>query len=245
MIPKIVHYIWFGGKPYPEKIRYCIDSWKKYLPGYEFMLWNENSFDVNSVPFTKQAFEHKKWAFVSDYVRVYALYKYGGWYLDTDNEICKPLTPFENHRMVLGTDDDGALTALMGSERGHELWRKILNYYETMDFVREDGSLNMTVNNKYIEKLLFAYGFENKNIYQTLQGGIEVYPDDYFHVVSFLTQKHHRTKNTYAIHWHTNLWLPKSSRFKRFIREKILSPIIGAKNSANCFMLFNKLIRKK
>lgn len=245
MIPKIIHYIWFGGKPYSRKIQYCMDSWKKYLPDYEFMLWNEDTFDVNSIPFTKQAFEHRKWAFVSDYIRLYALYKYGGWYLDTDNEICKPLAPLEDHRIVLGTDDDGALTALMGSESGHKLWDKTLNYYQSMNFVREDGSLNMTVNNKYIEELLSAYGFENKNERQSLSEGIEVFPDDYFHVVSFLTQKHNRTKNTYAIHWHTNLWLPKTSKFKRFIREKILAPILGSENSARLFIRLRKLIKRK
>ena len=100
MIPKIIHYIWFGGKPFPDKIIKCIDSWKKYLPEYEFRLWNEESFDVNSSIFTKQAYENKKWAFVSDYVRVYALYNYGGWYLDTDIEILKPIHRFESERCV-------------------------------------------------------------------------------------------------------------------------------------------------
>lgn len=235
MIPKIVHYIWFGKKPYPEKIRYCMESWKKHLPDYEFMLWNEDSFDVNSVPFTKQAFEHKKWAFVSDYVRVYALYKYGGWYLDTDNEICKPLFPLEDSRIVLGTDETGSLTALMGSEPMHDFWASILRYYSTLNFVNSDGSLNMIVNNKYLEEELKKYGFVLENKRQSLIEGIEIYPDDYFHVVEFLSQKQHRTNNTYAIHWHTNLWLPRSSAFKRYIREKILIPILGGNKAAKIF----------
>lgn len=124
MIPKIVHYIWFGGNSYSEKIQHCIDSWHKYLPDYEFMLWNEETFDVNSVRFTKEAYENKKWAFVSDYVRVYALYNYGGFYLDTDVEVLKPLTDFTGNKLLLGTDEDGALTALMGSEKNFELWGK-------------------------------------------------------------------------------------------------------------------------
>ena len=84
MIPKIIHYIWFGGKPFPNKVLKGRESWHKYLPDYEFKLWNEETFDVNSVEFTKQAYANKKWAFVSDYVRMYALNKFGGWYLDTD-----------------------------------------------------------------------------------------------------------------------------------------------------------------
>lgn len=124
MIPKIIHFIWFGGNPFPEKVQYCIESWKKYLPDYQFMLWNEEAFDVTTLPFTEQAYMHKKWAFVSDYVRVYALYKYGGWYLDTDIEIVRPLMSLEQYRLVLGTDEEGFLTALMGSEKTHSHFGK-------------------------------------------------------------------------------------------------------------------------
>ena len=98
MIPKVIHYIWFGGKPYSDKIQKCIDSWNKYLPEYKFMLWNEDTFDVaNSCDFVRQAYENKKWAFVSDYVRVWALNKFGGIYLDTDVEVVRPLDQFLVH----------------------------------------------------------------------------------------------------------------------------------------------------
>ena len=146
MIPKIIHYIWFGGKSFPDRVQKCIDSWHKYMPEYEFKLWNEETFDVNSVEFTKQSYANKKWAFVSDYVRIYALNRFGGWYFDTDIEILRPLAPFEDKRMVLGTDHDGALTALMGSEPGHPYWKEMLEKYDSMRFLKEDGSFNMTVN---------------------------------------------------------------------------------------------------
>jgi len=241
MIPKIIHYIWFGGKPFPPKIQYCIESWKKYLPDYQFMLWNEDTFDVNSVEFTKQAYENKKWAFVSDYVRVHALNKYGGWYLDTDVEILKPLSPFEDKRMVLGTDESGALTALMGSEKEHPYWGLILDYYNNMSFVLPDGTLNMVVNNTYLQEILNSYGYKMKNEYQELREGIYVYPDDYFHVLTFISQEMHRTKNSVAIHWHTNLWVGSSSKAKRVLRERILAPIIGKKKAARLFNWLHEL----
>ena len=227
MIPKIIHYIWFGGKPFPEKVQKCIDSWHKYLPDYEFKLWNEDTFDVNSVEFTKQAYANKKWAFVSDYVRMYALNKYGGWYLDTDIEILKPIERFEEHRMVLGTDHDGALTALMASEPNHPYWKEVLAFYDSMNFVNKDGTFNMTVNNTYLQGVLKEYGYVFENKYQELKHGIIVYPDDYFHVADVEKGTLHKTENSYAIHWHTLLWTSDMSHWMRFFRLHVLKPIFG------------------
>lgn len=243
MIPKIIHYIWFGKKPFPEKVQECIDSWHKYMPEYKFMLWNEDSFDVNSVPFTKQAYENKKWAFVSDYVRIYALNKFGGWYLDTDVEILKPLAPFENRRMVFGTDVNGALTALMGSESGHPYWNRMLDIYAKMSFIKEDGSLNIIVNNTYLQDVLMDYGFVHENKYQELGDGIVVYPDDYFHVADLEKGTIHKTKNSYAIHWHTLLWTSKMSHMMRFFRLHILKLIFGEDRFLNVWNSVKKLIK--
>lgn len=227
MIPKIIHYIWFGGKPFPKKVQKCIDSWHKYLPDYEFRLWNEETFDVNTVEFTKQAYDNKKWAFVSDYVRMYALNKYGGWYLDTDVEILKPISEFESHRMVLGTDHDGALTALMASEPHHPYWSQVLEYYHSMNFVNENGSFNMVVNNIHLQEVLKSYGYVSENKYQELKCGIVVYPDEYFHVADVERGKLHQTTNSYAIHWHTLLWTSEMTHFNRWFRLHIMKPLIG------------------
>lgn len=227
MIPKIIHYIWFGGKPFPSKVQECIDSWHKYMPEYQFILWDEKKFDVNSVPFTKQAYANKKWAFVSDYVRIYALNKYGGWYLDTDIEILKPLAPFEMNRMVLGTDHDGALTALMGSEPLHPFWEQMLDIYNNMSFLQDNGTFNLTVNNTYLQDILKEYGYVFENKYQKLRDGILVFPDDYFHVANHERGTIHKTKNSYAIHWHTLLWTSDMSRWMRYFRLHILKPIFG------------------
>lgn len=228
MIPKIIHYIWFGRNPYPEKVAYCIESWKKYLPEYQFMLWNEDTFDVNSVQFTKEAYENKKWAFVSDYVRVYALYNYGGLYLDTDIEVLRPFNDLLDKRMILGTDGGGYLTAFMASERQHPFWKNILEHYHMRSFKLQNGTLNMEVNNTLLQDELVKYGYRVLNAYQELNEGIVVFPDDYFHVVSLADGTMHKTSNSYAIHWHTLLWISPMRRLVRFIRLKILLPILGA-----------------
>lgn len=229
MIPKIIHYIWFGGNPFQEKVAYCMETWKKYLPDYEFMLWNEKSFDVNSVRFTREAYENKKWAFVSDYVRIYALYNYGGIYLDTDIEVLRSLDNLLNNRMILGTDDAGYLTAFMASERFHPYWKSILDYYEGSSFVLKDGKLNMEVNNTFLQNELEKYGYRVSNSFQKLKEGIVVFPDDYFHVVSLADGSIHKTENSYAIHWHTLLWISPTRRLIRFVRLNILAPVLGRK----------------
>lgn len=243
VIPRIIHYIWFGNNPYPPKVQHCIESWKRIMPQYEFMLWNESTFDVNKTTFTQQAYSERKWAFVSDYVRIYALYKYGGWYLDTDVEIVKPLSPFEKNRVVLGTDDGGYLTALMGSEPEHPYWKEILNYYESLRFI-DNGTLNMTVNNTYLQDVLYGYGYVVDNILQHLREGIVVYPDDYFHVASLTSGKLHRTSNTCAIHWHTLTWVSKKTKFVRFIRMHILCPILGDRTYTKITSWLKKLWNK-
>lgn len=227
MIPKIIHYVWFGGKPYPAKIQYCIDSWKRVLPDYEFIRWDESNFDVNSVKFTKQAFEAGVWAFVSDYVRIKALYEYGGWYLDTDVEVLRPLAPYENKRVVLGTDENGSLTAVYGTEPQNEIWKNILEVYNKTDYINPDGSHNQKVINQYIQNEIAKMGYVHENKFQYFQNGVVVYPDDYFHVISLEKGTRHFTENSTCIHWQTMLWTSKKSRILRWFRLHVLKPILG------------------
>lgn len=240
MIPKIVHYIWFGSNPYPDKVRYCMESWKEYLPDYEFKLWNEETFDVNAFSFTREAYKAGKFAFVSDFVRIHALAKEGGVYLDTDVEVLRDLGPLLSARVVLGTDDSGNLTALMASEKGHPYFERILQIYQNRSFIKADGAMDMEVNNLLLERELSAYGYVLKNQRQHLSEGIEVYPDDYFHVKSLLSGKVHRTGNSYAIHWHTLLWIPWYTRVLRFIRLYVIVPVFGAKRYQRLTSLLKK-----
>lgn len=232
MIPKIIHYVWFGGKPLPEKMARCVATWREKMPDYELREWNEGNFDVNATTFTREAYEQGQWAFVSDYVRLWALARYGGWYLDTDVEVVRSFDTFEGGRMVLGTDEHGALTAVYGTEAGHPFWREALETYSGLSFVRADGTLNQKVINAYLEELLERYGYVRRNERQSLAGGIEVYPDDYFHVASILSGRMHRTENTYAIHWQTLSWCGRGVHVKRFIRVKILGRLLGGGRAA-------------
>ena len=136
MIPKIIHYCWFGNQDYPENVKKYMDSWKKYLPEYKFMLWNEKNFDYKKTVFTKQAYENKKYAFVSDYVRLYALKNYGGIYLDTDVELISNLDDILNNDLVLGyeEEDSGVASCFIGSKKNHIFINKLMDYYEKKYF---------------------------------------------------------------------------------------------------------------
>lgn len=232
MIPKIIHYIWFGDKPYSPKIKKCIESWHKYMPDYKFKLWNEESFDIeNSCDFVKEAYAKKKYAFVSDYVRIYALYIYGGLYLDTDIEIVKHLDEhiLSTGDCILGTDESGYLTALMISVPRHTYFKKLLDFYNSIKFMNNDGTLNMEVNNTYMQQILTEYGYKTCNVLQKLNNNIIIYPDDYFHARSLTSGELNITKNTYSIHWHTITWVSRKTKIVNFIRIHIIVPIIGSK----------------
>lgn len=240
MIPQIIHYIWFGNNAYSKKIEQCINSWHKMMPDYEFKLWNEETFDIeNSCQFVKEAYEKKKYAFVSDYVRVYALYNYGGIYLDTDIEILKPIDEciLATGDCVLGTDESGYLTALMISTQKHIFFKLMLDYYDSISFINQDGSLNMEVNNTYMQDILKTYGYKIKNKIQKLNHNIIIYPDDYFHVRSLTSGKLNLTQNSFAIHWHTISWVSKKTRIINYLRIKLLVPLLGIK-------LYTKLTSK-
>lgn len=229
MIPKIIHFCWFGGNPYPEKVEICIQSWKKYLPDYEFKLWNEDSFDLNMCTFVRQAYENGKYAFVSDFVRIYALYNYGGIYLDTDIEVKKSFNDILNKSLILGTDEEGHLTAFMASEKETEYFKKLYDLYLGMPFILENGKFNDTVNNTWMEEILKEYGYINVNRYQKLEQDIEVFPDDFFHARSLVSGKYNITYNTYCIHQHTLLWVSKKTKIIRFLRMRVFVPLLGAK----------------
>ena len=138
MIPKIIHYCWFGGKPLPELACLCIESWKKFLPEYRIIRWDEESFDINSNTYVKEAYENKKYAFVTDYVRLYALYTHGGIYMDTDVEVRRPLDQFLQHQAFSGFESYHDIpTGIMASEKGFQGIKDQLDYYNNRHFVKD------------------------------------------------------------------------------------------------------------
>lgn len=218
-IPKIIHYCWFGKGEKPDNTKAYIASWKEKLPEYTFMEWNEENFDVsNSIPYVQQAYEAKKYAFVSDYVRIQALYQYGGIYLDTDVEVRKPFEAFlEEASMVLGFESQRSLlTAFIAVEKEHLYIGEFLASYENRVFQRKDGTFDMTVINEGFSKLMEEKGVDlDRNEYQELSGNIVVYPIEYFCGFDVVNWHENITENTYTVHYMNSSWVSGSGGIKR------------------------------
>lgn len=222
MIPKKIHYCWFGGNPLPKSAIKCINSWKKYCPDYEIIEWNEQNFDISSAPlYVKQAYECKKYAFVSDYVRLYAMYNHGGIYMDTDVEVTKKLDAFLIHHAFSGFESDTQIpTGIMACEKDFSLFSYLLNYYNNKSFLNSDGSFNMITNVIIITEMLSKKGFVPNGKYQEIDG-FALYPKDYFCPFDNTTGILSDTVNTHTIHWFNKSWVPLKTR----IRSKITRPL--------------------
>ena len=236
MIQKIIHYCWFGGKEKPDLVKKCIKSWKKYCPGYEIKEWNEESFDLRTAPiYVQEAYQEKKWAFVTDYVRLWAMYEYGGIYMDTDVEVIKSLDGFLNDSGFTGFEDDAYMVpGIMAAVKGFPLMKKLLSYYDNRRFIREDGTLDMTTNTITITQTLKNIGFLPNGKMQ-IKDGFAIYPRDYFCPLDDATGKLHKTENTVAIHWFNKSWLPEKKRLRNKI-TRIFHRVFGV----NCFKFLKK-----
>ena len=187
MIPKIIHYCWLSQDKKPESVRKCIASWHRQLPDYQFKLWDINSFDFDSVPFTRDALANKKWAFVSDYIRLYALYNYGGVYLDSDVQCFDRIDDFLENRLFTGLEmRDKEHTqifieaAIIGSEKKHPFIKEALDYYGQRVFLNESGNMDLTPIPTILSDLLIKkYSWERKDETQSLPDGIKVYSTEF------------------------------------------------------------------
>ncbi len=212
-IPKIIHYCWFGTKPIPILEQKCMESWKKYLPDYEIKLWNESSFDVNYIQYVKQAYKSKKYAFVSDYVRMYVLYYYGGIYLDTDVEILKPLDPFLENEVFMGFENKTMLgTAIIGTVKGCTLFSEIMNYYHTHNFLDNKHRQDTTANPQLLVETLLKRGLKKENSEQFIDN-IHIYERDVFFPKKFANQGRFKTtERTVTIHHFSGSWLSEKDK---------------------------------
>lgn len=228
MIPKVIHYCWFGGKPLPEDVKRYIKTWKKYCPDYEIKEWNESNFDVKQNQYCREAYEAKKWAFVSDYVRLKVLYDYGGIYMDTDVEVCKPLDHLASYGFWSGFESESQIpTGTMASCRDNELLGYLLSYYDDKYFKNEDGSYDMTTNVITITRMIKdKYDVELNNTFQIFGNNNAIFPFEYFCAKDFFSGKVNRTENTYTIHHFQGSWLSDNERKKQKIR-KVLIKVIG------------------
>lgn len=232
MIPKIIHYCWFGGKPLPKLAQKCIASWKKFLPNYEIKRWDESNFDLNACAYVQEAYQAKKWAFVSDYARFAILYKYGGLYFDTDVEIIKPLDDLLARGGFMGLEQDGPKAIVapglgLAATHGLDLYREILDIYHMRHFLNSDGSLNTTTVVTYTTEILRKHGLQDKPGIQQV-AGITIYPKEYFCPKDYVTGKLTVTPNTVAIHHYTASWFSKGTHLRMKLRY-VLFNLLGEK----------------
>ncbi len=230
MIPKIIHYCWFGGNPLPELAVKCIDSWKKYLPEYEIIEWNESNFPIGDFIFAKQALEQRKFAFISDVCRLYAIEKMGGIYMDTDVEVLKPLDKFLHHAAFSGFEnDDYVPTGIMAGEQGSVWIKELLAYYDNRPFVNADGSIENTSNTVIITDMMLEKGFVMNNKFQQIEGYVAFYPNDYFCPKSYKTGNIDLTPNSHCIHHFAKSWIAPHLRIRNNMKMKVMN-VFGAKN---------------
>lgn len=231
-IPKIIHYCWFGKNPLPELAQKCIASWKKYLPDYEIKEWNEENYDVRKIPYTAQAYDAKKYAFVSDYARFDILYQYGGLYFDTDVEVIKPLDEILKRGAFAGVERAGSLAAGLGlaSPAASPIYKEILDSYKNSSFIKDDGSIDLTTVVTRVSDIFKKHGFTDKNEIQKVEE-ITVYPSEYFCPKDIETGKLTVTENTVSIHWFDGSWVSgkgiiKIKQFTKRLLGKKLTELV-------------------
>lgn len=235
MIPKVIHYCWFGRNPLPPLAIKCIESWKKYLPDYEIKEWNEDNFDVNAIAYTKEAYEAKKYAFVSDYARFWILYNYGGIYFDTDVEVIKPMNDliargaWMGYEFTLSTNYiNGAINPGlgMGCSAYSEILNDLLKTYSNLHFQR-NGRLNLKTIVAYTTETFIARGLEIRDGVQECCG-FTIYPPEYFNPLDGKKKQVILTNNTYSIHHYMASWGTKKTHGNiiKYVKEKILMPLL-------------------
>lgn len=235
MIPKKIHYCWFGGKELPDEAKKCIESWKKYCPNYEIIEWNESNYDLNKNEYVKFTYENKKFAFLSDYVRLDIIYNQGGIYMDTDVELLKPLDDLLNYDGYIGMEQVGTINTGQGfgATKKHPFVKENKEYYENCKFVDEDGNFIRQICVPITTKILEKKGLKKKNTRQKVYD-MEIFPIEYFCPKVIGTNKINVTENTYSIHHFESSWksdyrllrkigyylIPLKQMIKRIIRRK-------------------------
>lgn len=221
-IPKVIHYCWFGKGNMPPLAEKCLKSWKKYCPEYEIICHNEDNFDITANRYAREAYEAKKWAFVSDYARLKVLYDEGGIYLDTDVELIKPLDELIKENGYMGFDDHELVSTGLGfaCEKGNELVGAFLKDYDNIPFLLPDGAYDLTPCPKRNTKVLERLGMDLKNKNQIFMG-IRMLPEDYLCPVKYYTGKKVITKNTFSIHHFCASWTSPTAKRTLFIKRII------------------------
>lgn len=227
MIPKVIHYCWFGRGELTPLAKKCIASWRRYFPGYEIREWNEDNFDVNLLPYTSDAYKAGKYAFVSDYARFWVLYHHGGLYFDTDVEVIRPMGDVLERGPYMGLECGAPALAVnpglgLAAVPGMPVYKTVLDRFGSMSFFGEDGRLHPFTMIPMVTGLLAEQGLRGDGSVEQV-AGITVYPPDWFNPYDDLTGRIRRTAHTRSIHWYAKSWLPGEpawmTRMKRLLRR--------------------------
>jgi mannosyltransferase OCH1-like enzyme len=223
LIPKCIHYCWFGGARLPKSAGEYILTWKKQCPDYKIIEWNEKNFDLKSNTYCSEAYKAGKWAFITDYVRLWAIFNYGGIYMDTDVEVLKPLDIFLKHPAFSGFESNSTIpTGIMGGIAGHSWYKKLLAYYHNRHFILPDNGYDMTTNVTTITNITGSmYDIILNNTFQEFDDGLVFYPSDYFCPKS-KTGSINKIVNTYTIHHFAGSWTPKPTRVYVTLRDSFV-----------------------
>lgn len=235
MIPKVIHYCWFGRNPLPPMALKCIESWKKFFPDYEIKEWNEDNFDVDSILYTQQAYQAGKYAFVSDYARFWILYHHGGIYFDTDVEVIKPMDDIirEGNFMGFETDPKGNPEYSffvnpglgLGAEPRLDLYKELMDVYAKQIFGTDMTAIKTVVH--HTTELLLLHGLKDVPGKQTIEG-VTIYPSQYLAPYNVTSHRMHITSDTRSIHHYMDSWgrFEKKTPIKDFIRNFVPEPVL-------------------
>lgn len=219
MIPKIIHYCWYGRGEKSAAIKMCIESWKRFCPDYEIREWNEDNSPMD-IRWMRDAYKHRKYAFVADYARFYALYNEGGVYMDTDMLLVRPVDEFLSEKMFLGREDEyNASMGIIGMEKGCEFCKMIMDWYDNTPF----DLVKPPIITRFISPQLFQYGFSEVDDTQRLSNGLTIYKSDYFYPIHYSQEfelgnvMDYRKPDTYGIHLWNKSW---TDEFKLFEAEE-------------------------
>jgi len=241
IIPKIIHYCWFGGNPLPASSTKCINSWKKYFPDYEIIEWNESNYNVNIIPFTSDANKEKKYAFLSDFARFDILYKNGGIYFDTDVEVIKSFDNILFNSSFLGMETSGRINPGLGCAfySKHPVIFEIINIYNELNYYEFIKSNKTIVD--ITTDIFKIKGFINNNYIQKICD-ITIYPSEYFNPIDYDTHYLHKTDKTYSIHYGESSWTDRNRKFTAYI-HKLLCRLFGKKIGAFLSGKFRKFAK--
>lgn len=208
MIPKTIHYCWYGRSKFPPEIEMCLASWRKYCPDFKIKEWNEDNSPMD-IPWIRDAYKHRKYAFVADYMRFYALYREGGIYMDTDMLLVRPIDAFLQDEAFLGREDESnANMAILGAELGDTFCKKCLDYYDSTKF----DVVSPPIITRFITPQLFQYGFIEEDTTQNLTNGLTVYKSSYFYPIHYSQEfalegvMQYIKPDTYGIHLWNKSW---------------------------------------